>query len=126
MRDVKERPYAMCDWEPSMTKQSFKDECDINKIIARYGVHNAVMMRPQYQGQPRFLEVPVPDYQQALEMIQKAEESFAALPAKTRALFQNDPSHFVSFLDTATPEKLAEIGLVKTVPQTPVSEKTAE
>lgn len=126
MRDVKERPHAICDWEPSMTKQSFKDECDINKIIARYGVHNASMIRPQRQGPAQFLQVPVPDFQQALEMIEQAESAFASLPAKTRQIFENDPLKFVSFLDTATPQKLAEIGLVESASQTPVSEKIAE
>ena len=35
-RDVSERPHAITEWEPSLTKQSFADECNIPNMVAKY------------------------------------------------------------------------------------------
>lgn len=100
-------------FEPTLTKQSFKDDCDINKIVAKYaatGVLNHINAR-----NPRYIDcVGVPDYQAALDMINTANEQFDALPAKIRARFGNDPEQLLAFMDDpANAEEAAKLGLIK-------------
>lgn len=83
--------------EPSMTKQSFKDECDINNIVKRFEATgqidhiNQAAARGVYQDLPEAL-----DLQRGLNIIAQAEEAFMALPADARAAFDNDPVKFVA------------------------------
>jgi len=82
--------------EPNKTKGSFKDECDINKIVAKYKRtgYLAPVLNP-----PRYLDVSeVQDYQAALEVTRRAEMAFRALDAKIRAECLNDPAVFVQKL----------------------------
>lgn len=79
----------------SLTKQSFKEECDINVLVERFLVHGA---------DPRDIRVPqyadfseVTDYHTACNVIAKANESFDALDAKVRERFHNDPQEFLDF-----------------------------
>lgn len=97
--------------EPSMTRQEFAEECDVNKLMERYektGVISHVNRMPsQY-----FDAGDVPDYQGALHAIREAEMAFAALPAKARASFDNDASRFVEFAsDPANVGQMREWGL---------------
>lgn len=83
-------------FDSSKTKQSFKEECDINNILARYqttGVlPDLILENPQYGD---FSEVP--DYHQALNLVSKAHEQFASLDAQVRSRFDNDPAKFLDF-----------------------------
>lgn len=99
--------------EPSLTKQEFKTDCDINHIINRYD--NTGLIAHLNRAAARFLDVTqVTDYHDALNQVKAAEDAFMELPAKARAVFQNDPARF---LDAAhDPEKrelLVRAGLVK-------------
>lgn len=89
--------------EPSMTKQAFKDECDINNIVRKFeqtGVldHvNQAAAKGLYQDLPDGL-----DLQAGLNMIAQAEAAFMALPAAARAEFNNDPVAFVEAFNNPT------------------------
>lgn len=89
--------------EPSMTKQSFKDECDINNIVAKYEATgildhvNQAAARGVYEDLPSGL-----DLQAGLNIIAQAEEAFMALPAAARAEFKNDPVLFVEAFNNPT------------------------
>ena len=60
----------------TMTKQSFKDECDINNILKKYETTGAlpslILENPQYGDYSN-----VPAYQDALNIVMKAEEQFS-------------------------------------------------
>lgn len=96
--------------QPSLTKQEFKDETDINNIVKRY--RDTGELPPQRQG--RYEDVSqIPDYHQALEIVKTAQESFQLLPAKVRAEFNNDPGTMLQWLDKPENQSRAyEIGLL--------------
>jgi len=53
---AKTRPHAITFTQPSLTRQSFKDECDVNQIVQRYtetGMINHIpRTTPQYGDAP--------------------------------------------------------------------------
>lgn len=96
-----------------MTKQSHKDECDIYRILNQYqrtGIITHVQSaRPSYQDLPD----PI-DYQTSLNILMEAQSTFASLPAKVRAHFQNDPGEFLAaFQDPTQQDTLREFGFLK-------------
>jgi len=62
---AKTRPHAITFTEPSLTRQSFKDECDVNQIVKRYTetgmVNHIPRTTPQYGDAPEgdFLEAAI-------------------------------------------------------------------
>lgn len=100
-----------CSLFPSMTKQSMKDEVDINRVVARYkktGMFTHVNERtPIYQDVSD-----VVGYREALDRVREVEVFFTGLPAHVRAEFENDPSKFLDFMaDPANAETADEMGL---------------
>lgn len=104
------------DPESSRTKQSFQEECDINNILKRYSMNdilNSMSTAPELYSD--FSEVP--DFHAAQEIIAKANQQFAALPANIRNAFQNDPAEFLKFAQTEGNAKaLIELGLASPRP----------
>lgn len=102
--------------EPSLTQQQFKEECDINNIIARYET-TGLLTDPLHPGtrQPMFGDFSnVMDYQAAQNIVVRANEAFEALPAKLRDRFDNDPALMLEFLqDENNREEAVKLGLVK-------------
>lgn len=95
-----------CSDLPSLTRQEFADECDINNLMEKYektGIISHINPRtPQYLNLDGF-----PDLQTAHQIIQDATREFMALPASTRASFNNDPMAFVKFAEN--PENIAKM-----------------
>lgn len=80
--------------EESRTKQSFKDECDINNLMARY--EKTGQLPALAAAQPQYGDfADVPTFMEACQIVQKAEEQFAALPAEVRAECANNPAIFL-------------------------------
>lgn len=94
----------------SVTRQSELESTDINKIVARY--ERAGLPLPT--GESRFLDVSdMPDFRTALEQVQRASEYFMTLPAKSRAIFDNDPAIFLDRVnDPGALEQMVEAGIV--------------
>lgn len=119
------KKYATVNKKPSLTQQNFKDECDINKIINRYEKTGVL---PESTKIPQYLDCSeIPSYDQALQLINDAEQSFMQLDAQVRKKFENDPGKFYNFVtQEATHEELVELGLAverqAEVEQTNVSE----
>lgn len=67
-----------CSNLPDMTRQEFKDETDVNKVLARYGV-NGLMREPQYSEIDYDM-----DLQQSIESIREAERAIGKLPLELR------------------------------------------
>lgn len=95
----------------SMTKQEFKEECDINTIVRRFGLTGQL---PEGLIAPTFGDFEfIGDYQSALNAIYQAQDSFMELPADVRARFENDPQQFVAFCsDAKNREEAEKLGLV--------------
>lgn len=121
MAEAKRRPFAIYEWSPSMTKQSFKEECDINCIIerARLGQDMSSVVRDRVAQYGDFTNVP--SFQEALNLVNRANGMFMSLDASIRERFANDPSRMIAFLqDVKNYDEAVKLGLV--VPKEPVVE----
>lgn len=105
-------PYRALDVSgESRTKQSFRDECDIENIVAKYVKTGLVSHLAG--GQPFYADVSeMADYRGAIEQVRSAEKFFAGLPAKVRAFFENDIATFVDWMaDPANADQLEKLGV---------------
>lgn len=102
--------------EPSMTRQAHKDECDINFLMDRYE-RTGLYYDPAEIGsnrQPQFGDFSGFDYLEAMNAVVDANDRFAALPARLRARFENDPAQLLFFLqDEKNREEAVSLGLLE-------------
>lgn len=96
----------------SKTVQADKDSTDINLIVARFEKQG---IAPLVNREGAYLDVSeVPDFRGALEQVRIAREYFDLLPAKSRAIFRNDPAEFMDAVkDDVRLEDLIKAGVVK-------------
>lgn len=109
---AKQRVQLICEEGSSKAKNSFKLECDINNIMARYNrtgqLPEMIKTDPQYGDYSE-----APDFQEASNIVIKAREQFEALPAKVRERFQNSPETFLAFAtDKSNREEMGRMGLL--------------
>lgn len=110
---------------PTMTQQHYKDECDLNQILARHRVEgelNAMQLR-QLLAQsamgadsariPRFEDVSdLPDLSYIKKSFIAASRAFAHLPIQARVAFGNNPEAFYQAMtDKKQHEKVRDLGL---------------
>ena len=99
-------------------EQCHRDECDINKIIAKYdrtGVLNHVN-----DFEARYEDLTGLDYQTMLNTVANANSMFEGLPSEIRNKFDNEPQKFISFMDDENNNNaMYEMGLK----QRPISEQ---
>lgn len=104
---------------PSLTKQSSKAECDINNIMVKYaktGVLNHVSNNQSSYGD---FSASL-DYQDAINSVMAAQDSFMELPAVVRKKFDNDPVKFLDFVnDPSNVDEMIELGLYPAPEQAP-------
>lgn len=105
-------PHALYFDEPTLTVQSFKDECDINKIVSRAlqgsDITHVNARVAQYGDFTN-----VPDFQQAQQLVIRANGMFMSLPAEVRERFANDPALMIKFLqDPKNRDEAVKLGLV--------------
>lgn len=95
---------------PSKTRQEFADECDINRIMAKY---QKTGVMPMAARPPIYVDNwDAPDFMGAMNILLEANEAFMRLPATVRREFDNDPSKFVAYCeDKENLPKLREWGL---------------
>lgn len=95
--------------EPSKTRQSFKDECDINNILARY-VKTGICDHVARRG-PEYNDIDPIDFETAMQIIADATTMFNELPSPTRLAFNNDPREFLTYVqDPANASELHKYG----------------
>lgn len=107
-----------CSVEPSLTKQAFAEECDINTIVRRFGITGQL---PENVRMPTYGDYTgVVDFKTAMDAMALARESFEAMPAHVRERFDNDTQKFVEFCsDEKNRDEAISLGLV---PAKPVQE----
>lgn len=100
---------------PSMTKQSFVDECDINNILREYSVSGQLRHISQRAELGMYADLPdQTDFQTALNIVLEGQQAFDTLPAKVRNRFNNNPAEFLEFMaDPANQDEIISLGLAK-------------
>jgi len=87
--------------KPSRTQQQFKDETDVNLIVAKYEKTGQFARSTAKTGQyADFSEIK--DYQSMLNTVIEAQNAFQELDAKTRYRFDNDPAKLIAFMQDAS------------------------
>lgn len=96
--------------DPTLTKQSFADECDINNIVRQFGLTGKLPddIRPATYGDFEGIF----DFHTAMNAVALAGEEFDKLPADIRYRFHNDPGAFVEFCSNVDNlEEMRKMGL---------------
>lgn len=102
------------------TKQQFKDECDINRIVQMYPDVNSdeyanrvstfVNSRPDLFGEYDSAM----DYSKAVEIVENARAQFDNLPSVLRERFGHNPYEFLDYInDSSNKEEAVSLGLLK-------------
>ncbi len=95
-------------YNDGMTKQAFKDETDINRILNMANKTGAISHLNKYEGM--YGDFEEFDFLGAQLQIRKAGEIFEALPPELRREFQQSPKQFFEFVnDPANKDRLSEI-----------------
>ena len=98
--DVVSNETAVDTGEDAVTQQCFKDECDINILLAKFAVTGQL---PENVRVPQYVDFEEAfDFQSSMNVIRAAEEAFNAMPAEVRDRFQNDPGRFLEFANDAS------------------------
>lgn len=118
------------------TDQSFKNDCDVNLIMARFLKGQPITHLRNGQG--AYADVSqIPDLSEALNTVTKAQEAFNSLPAQIRKRFGNSPVNMVEFMsDPNNYKEAADLGLLTLkpiklsdashAPKPPVGNKTSK
>lgn len=101
------------------TKQSMRDECDINKIMAKYQKTGAIAHVNKHSADYGFATGD--DFATAMLTCTKAQEMFDDLPSKIRNRFANDPEQFLNFVqDEDNKKEGQDLGLWPKDPPEPI------
>lgn len=91
------------------TKQSFKDECDINRIMHKY--QKTGMITHLAKHAPQYGEASSTDLLEAMNTLTKAQEMYDELPSSVRRKFTG-PVNFLEFIeDESNAEEIYKLGL---------------
>lgn len=98
---------------PSMTRQSEMAGCDIHNILKQFSQRGFEELVRENAARGQYLDLTeLPDYQDALDIVIRADNAFAALPSQIRDRFANDPARFIQFLsDPANQDEAIRLGL---------------
>ena len=110
--------YGLTGFDQGLTHQSFKDECDINNILANYTRTGELGV--DVPSHASYLDLSdVKDYQTSLNILAEAQSAFDALPAKVRARFNNNPEELLHFVhdEKHTAQDFYDAGLIDALPE---------
>lgn len=104
-----------------LTRQEFKDECDINYVMARF---QQTGMMPQSWSSPPVASygdfAEAPDFLEAQNIILRSKEQFASLPSAVRNRFNNDPAELLRFIHSPNNyEEAKRLGLLRAEAEPP-------
>ena len=109
--------------QPSLTRQEFKEEVNVNSIIRKY--QKTGMLTHVRNNPGAYMDLTnKPDYEVALQTVIDANNQFNTLPSEIRKKFGNDPGELIAYLsDPRNHDEAVELGLLaKPITQDPVKE----
>lgn len=93
---ISQKGKGISDFEESITEQHHEPELNVNNIIKKHGlITNSDISALQNM---RFDDVTGNDFQESMNMLIKAKDSFMNLPSQVRKEFDNDPVKFLDFV----------------------------
>lgn len=97
---------------PSLTKQSFREESEINNILAKY--QKTGLIEHVAKHSPKYGELPdQAEFETAMNIIATANSMFEELPSSIRSRFENDAGQFLDFVsDENNIEELVTLGIL--------------
>lgn len=102
---------------PSLAKQSSKDECDINIIMAKYAKTGLLEHLNEHKGDYGNFEHTT-DFLESQIIVHDAQQMFATIPAGIRKQFDNDPGQFLAFVtNDENHDEMVEMGLANATPK---------
>lgn len=109
------------------TKQAYKDQTDINKILAKAAKGQTISHLAKYE--PVYGDfADIDDLLSAHDRLERGRQIFSELPSEVRKEFANNPAEFFRYVnDPANAGRLGEIipGLAKPGTQMPVPVRSA-
>lgn len=93
------------DYSDGVTKQSFKDSTDINKILARAQREGTLSHLQKFEAE--YGDFSDFDYQDAAIRLARGRTIFEELPSEIRREFRNDPKAFFEYVND--PENVGEL-----------------
>ncbi len=98
-----------CPSSEGRTRQSFKKECDINQIMAKYQKTGAISHFARHASRYDFATGL--DFHESMNVVLEGQRIFGELPAEIRARFIT-PEAFLDFVqDPANGDEMREMGL---------------
>lgn len=94
---MKTSDFSKREYKDGRTKQSFKDQCDINKILKKAAVKGGLSHVQKYPEAVYGEFDPELDLFVARDRIAQAERIFMDLPAEVRREFNNDAVAFIQY-----------------------------
>lgn len=103
------------DYDNSIVEQSHKDEVNINNIVKKHGMELIAKVAALQKFE--FDDVTGNDFQESMNAILKAKETFSQVPSAIRKQFDNDPAKFMDFVyNPDNKDALVEMGLAEKTP----------
>ena len=101
---------------PTMTKQAFREECDTNRIMARYELTGQI--EHVNRRQPVYGDFSVfKDYQSLLNTVEVATDAFNALPSELRKELEYKPHKLFEWInDPQNRDRAVKYGLMQSPP----------
>ena len=111
---------AILDGEEIRVEQSHKDEVNINNIVKRAG-GKELIQKVNALKEWKFDDVTSNDFQENMNAIIKARDTFADVPSGIRKKFDNDPAKFMDFVhNPENAQAMVDMGLSKAPEEVPV------
>jgi len=101
-----------CSNDEVRVEQSHKAEVDINNIVAKHGID--LIKKVNALQQFTYDDVSGNDFQETMNAIIKAGDSFKSIDSNIRKFFDNDPAKFMDYIhNPENKEQLVKWGLMK-------------
>jgi len=84
-------------YDDGRTKQCFKDDCDIDKIMTRFSQTGTISHLTKWEGV--YADFSDFDFQEQTQMLTRGREIFDDLPAELRQEFGQSPARFFAYVN---------------------------
>lgn len=126
MANLRPKTRVKADYQPhpvQRVQQSFRDETDVNRLVARYTLTGT--LPPEHAREGSYLDVSSVDFLMAQNIVSDLHSRFGRLPAKLRNKFSNSVHQMLRWLEDPdnTPEAI-RLGILPKPAEKPADRPT--